>query len=102
MIYPLIKMHGAGNDFLILDNMHKDFPQKSLTYLQEKARQVCHRHFGIGADGLVILEPGRNTHARWTFLNSDGSIAEMCGNAARCAIRYLHDKHFPQEEKILL
>lgn len=90
------KMHGCGNDFLILDYMRSDPPH----FYPREIQFLCDRHFGIGADGLVILQAGEETHAKWTFFNSDGSQAQMCGNAARCVIRYLADKYFPSDSPI--
>ncbi|MEO0334927.1 MAG: diaminopimelate epimerase [Pseudomonadota bacterium] len=79
----LIKMHGTGNDFLFVDRLNPigEVP----TDRPEFVRQVCDRHFGVGADGLAFLEPHNDLDFRWDFYNSDGSEAEMCGNAARCA-----------------
>ena len=86
-------MQAAGNDFIIIDSMHMDPPQ----FHPREVQYFCDRHFGVGADGFVLLMSSKEAHAEWMFINSDGSEAEMCGNAARCAIRYLADKHFPDE-----
>lgn len=95
MRYQFFKMHGCGNDFLILDSMRDEEPpilkSRDIQYL-------CNRHFGLGADGVVLLYRSRNAHAQWKFYNCDGSEAEMCGNAARCALRLLSDRYFPGEE----
>lgn len=96
MSYSLIKMHGCGNDFLLYDavrGMRPNLTKMDVIYL-------CDRQFGVGADGLVILHRGHDALAGWVFYNSDGSEAEMCGNAARCAIKYLTDVHFPDESII--
>ena len=94
------KMQGCGNDFLILDYVNADPPR---VYANEVGF-LCDRHFGIGADGLVILhsskEPGID--AAWTFYNSDGSEAQMCGNAARCAIRFLAEKYADPDSVVSL
>lgn len=76
------KMHGAGNDFVLIDNRRGDL---RLTTAQIAA--LCHRRFGVGADGVLLLEkPGDGAHAdaRMVYFNADGSRAEMCGNGARC------------------
>lgn len=86
-------MHGCGNDFLILDYLGAHAPE----FFPSEVAYLCDRHFGLGADGLVILHEAKNAHAGWHFYNSDGSRAEMCGNAARCVIRYLSDRHYPEE-----
>jgi diaminopimelate epimerase len=63
---------------------------------------LCDRNFGVGADGLVILSKSSESHAKWIFYNSDGNEAEMCGNAARCAVRYLADNYFPHDVPITI
>lgn len=79
------KYHGTGNDFIIIDSKPSD-PNRL-------AKDMCDRHFGIGADGLIF--PSRSTQADITFnyYNSDGSIAPMCGNGLRCFVKYLMDNH---------
>jgi diaminopimelate epimerase len=85
MTLEFTKMSGAGNDFILLDNRAG---QISLT--REQVAKLCHRQFGIGADGLMLLVPARNgADWAWKFYNSDGSDAEMCGNGARCFARYI-------------
>ena len=92
------KMEACGNDFLIIDFV-RGGGVASLSASQ--VGQLCDRHFGVGADGLVLLQPGgQGTLAQWQFYNSDGSNADMCGNAARCAILLLSDKYFPDERLI--
>jgi diaminopimelate epimerase len=88
MNLPFTKWVGAGNDFIfILDKaLPPSLPRPSL------AKEICDRQFGVGADGLVIVKPldVEESQFIWDFYNSDGSSAEMCGNAARCAIRFIH------------
>lgn len=91
MNFRFFKMHGCGNDFLILDDFGGHMPELGPADI----RYLCNRNFGLGADGLVVLRPGEETDAKWDFYNCDGSEAAMCGNAARCVIRYLSDHHFP-------
>lgn len=93
MKFNFVKMQGAGNDFIILDSMHMEATQ----FHPREVEYFCDRHVGVGADGFVLLTSSEEAHAEWLFINSDGTEAEMCGNAARCAIRYLADKHFPDE-----
>lgn len=93
-------MQGCGNDFLILDQMHsaeRPLRPREVAYL-------CDRRFGIGGDGLILLTKSETPEAdaKWIFFNSDGSQAEMCGNGARCAIRYLCDRYFPGDDVIRL
>jgi len=77
------KMTGAGNDFIFIDNTSLKIKDGAA----ELARRLCPRGLSAGADGLVLLEPDEELDFRWRFFNSDGSEAEMCGNAGRCAAR---------------
>jgi len=80
------KMNGAGNDFIILDNLDGMIPPSRFP---EIARILCRRHLSVGADGLMVVEPSRQGgDFRMLFFNSDGSAGEMCGNGARCICRY--------------
>ena len=98
MSYHFFKMHGCGNDFLFVDAMDSKAP-----VLNKKTVQaICDRHFGIGADGVAVFERGTQSDAKWTFYNCDGSEAEMCGNAARCATLFLSDRYFPEKDRVSL
>ncbi|MEW5736003.1 MAG: diaminopimelate epimerase [Thermodesulfobacteriota bacterium] len=79
-----IKMSGAGNDFIIIDNRDLAFAKEKMP---ELARKWCARKLSVGADGLIFLENSEKADFRWQFFNSDGSEAEMCGNASRCVAR---------------
>ena len=80
------KMNGAGNDFLILNNLEKRLPREDFPRL---ARTLCERRLSIGADGLMVVEPpNQGGDYRMLFFNSDGTVGEMCGNGARCICRY--------------
>ena len=80
------KMNGAGNDFIILNNMEERLPAEAFPAL---ARRLCDRRRSIGADGLMVVErPAGAADYRMLFFNSDGSVGEMCGNGARCICRY--------------
>lgn len=83
------KMQGLGNDFVVIEekNLEKDCDRSAL------AIKLCDRRLGIGADGLIILqENAQDSDFEWDFYNSDGTIAEMCGNGMRCFAKYLHQK----------
>lgn len=81
------KMNGLGNDFVVLDYVEY---QKSGMEKAELAAKLCDRHFGIGADGLMIIhENTDNADIGWYFYNSDGSVAQMCGNGIRCFAKYV-------------
>ena len=91
------KMQGCGNDFVILD--YDAFLKLNLE-MPEAAKKLCDRHFGIGADGLII--PNTNTQDAdigWFFYNSDGSTAQMCGNGMRCFAKYVYDKGLVKEKE---
>jgi len=86
MTLDFVKMTGAGNDFILADNR-----DGRVHLTREQVARLCHRQFGIGADGLMLLVPALDGAADWAwqFWNSDGSDAEMCGNGARCFARYV-------------
>ena len=80
------KMNGAGNDFIVLNDMAGALPDEKLSYI---AKTLCERHLSIGADGMMVVRPARQGgDYRMLFYNSDGSVGEMCGNGARCICRY--------------
>ena len=82
-------MHGAGNDFVILNNLDARLPA---ALFPELARRLCALHTGVGADGLMVVVPAENGgDYGMRFYNSDGSLGEMCGNGARCICRYGRD-----------
>ena len=74
------KMHGAGNDFIVVDNRTGIFPSANRTWI----RRICHRNHGIGAEGILLLESDPTLDFSMRFFNPDGGEAEMCGNGARC------------------
>ncbi len=80
------KMHGARNDFVILDRR-----ANPVTDLASFARWACDRRAGIGADGVISIEPSTVADVRMQTINADGSTAEMCGNGIRCAARWLDE-----------
>ena len=83
-------MQGLGNDFVVLDyDEYKKFGKTP----SELALQLCNRKFSIGADGLIIVNPEvEDTDIAWIFYNSDGTMAQMCGNGMRCFAKYVYDK----------
>ncbi len=84
---PFSKMSGTGNDFIIIDNRDRLVEDDGLT---EFIRNICRRKMSVGADGLILIESSDKADFRWRFFNSDGSLAEMCGNGARCAARFAY------------
>jgi diaminopimelate epimerase len=80
------KMHGLGNDFIVVYG-ERELPAEA----GELAVQLCNRFFGIGADGLVYILPSEQADFRMRIMNSDGSEAEQCGNAIRCVAKFVYD-----------
>ena len=91
------KMHGAGNDFVVLDATRQALPP-----LEEFSRRIADRHFGIGADQVLVVErpsPGARADFRMDIYNADGSQVEMCANGIRAFYKYLRDAgHTSQDE----
>ena len=89
MIWSFTKMHGAGNDFVVLDGM-----RQPIMLSAEQARAIAHRQFGIGCDQILWVAPPSHPEAdfRYRVFNSDGSEVEHCGNGARCFVRFVHEQ----------
>ena len=86
------KMHGAGNDFILVNNFEEKIPEEKMGAI---AARLCTRRLSIGADGMMfVCPPEEGTDFKMMFFNSDGTMGEMCGNGARCIARYGHDKGF--------
>ncbi len=101
------KYHGSGNDFILIDNRNQQWeefltafslqeivtshlPQNHKPYSKENkvVFELCHRNFGIGADGLMLLQPSNHTHFEMIYFNSDGHLSSMCGNGGRCIAHF--------------
>jgi diaminopimelate epimerase len=80
-------MQALGNDYIYMDGYSKDFSKTNKGKLSQK---ICDRHFGVGADGLILVVPGKEKKFRMDFYNPDGSPAEMCGNGVRCLARFIY------------
>ena len=82
------KLHGAGNDFIFFEDL-----DDRLELTPGQVRKLCDRHFGIGADGVIVVKPPRNeaNSGFMHYINSDGTLAQMCGNGVRCFAKYLVD-----------
>ena len=82
------KMQGAGNDFIIINNIEE---KRNSEEYHELAKKFCERRLSLGADGMIVVEESKDADFRMFFLNSDGSEGEMCGNGARCIARYAYE-----------
>ncbi|MFD0587927.1 diaminopimelate epimerase [Paenibacillus sp. GCM10027627] len=91
------KMHGLGNDFIVVAG-ESQLPDNAA----ELALGLCNRFFGIGADGLVYILPSEKADFRMRIINSDGSEAEQCGNAIRCVAKYVYDNGLTGDEEITI
>lgn len=88
------KMHGLGNDFIVIDARGKeDIDYNSL------AKRMCHRHIGVGADGILLVLDSKLADIRMRIINSDGSEAEMCGNGIRCFSKYVFERGIVKKDK---
>lgn len=93
MKISFLKYQGSGNDFILIDDRSGFFPIED----QEAIRFLCSRHFGIGADGLILLQSSSLAHFRMRIFNADGLEADLCGNGLRCLVLYLKDLGFKED-----
>jgi diaminopimelate epimerase len=97
MIWNFTKMHGAGNDFVMLDGV-----RQSIDLTPERARALADRHFGVGADQILLVEPATrpDTDFRYRIFKADGGEVEHCGNGARCFVRFVHEQGLSQRNPL--
>lgn len=95
--FKFSKMHGAGNDYIYVNCF-----EESIEDINETAAKVSDRHFGIGSDGLVLICPSEVADFRMDMYNSDGTQAEMCGNATRCVGKYVYDRGLTDKTQVTL
>ena len=96
MKYKFTKMHGLGNDFVLIDCV-----SQSVQLSPEQLRYLAHRRIGIGCDQILLIERTEgDADFRYRIFNSDGSEVEQCGNGARCLVRYVYDKGMTQKKEI--
>ncbi|MBD3261438.1 MAG: diaminopimelate epimerase [Candidatus Altiarchaeales archaeon] len=97
MDIPFTKMHGAGNDFVLVDEWEK--PLVAEADKPGFVSRVSDRHFGVGSDGVVFIQKSGDFDAKFIFYNPDGSVAEMCGNGIRCFAKYLRQKGYVDSDE---
>ncbi len=90
-------MHGVGNDYIYINCF-----EEKVNDPEALSVKVSDRHFGIGSDGLVLIEPSQTADFKMDIYNSDGSRAKMCGNATRCVAKYVFDNKMTEKEEISL
>ena len=90
------KMHGAGNDYVYVNCFEETVPAD----LAALAREVSDRHFGVGGDGLILIQPSDEADARMRMFNADGSEAQMCGNGIRCVAKYVYDHGICRQDRL--
>ncbi len=79
------KMHGIGNDFIVINNMDV---RDRIELSQDQIKALCDRHKGIGADGVILVEPSERADCFMNYYNADGTLAEICGNGVRCTAKF--------------
>ena len=99
MILKFTKMHGAGNDFVMLDGI-----RQNIELSPEQLRLLADRHFGVGCDQILIVEKSSTKEAdfRYRIFNADGGEVEQCGNGARCFMRFVHDQKLTTKREIVV
>ncbi len=98
MHIPFKKFHGAGNDFVMIDNLAGLYPSLSEDFVQS----VCDRHFGVGGDGLIVLVKNPSYDFEMLYYNADGRAGSLCGNGGRCAVQFAHSLGIRKEQYFFL
>ena len=91
------KMHGCGNDYIYIDGARECIPQEKKA---EVVRFLSDRHFGIGGDGVIFINPSHEADFEMEMYNADGSRGEMCGNGIRCVAKYVYDNHLTERQEV--
>lgn len=91
------KMHGCGNDYIYVDGKNENINPADKPKL---AKRLSDRHFGVGGDGVIFINPSEEADFEMEMYNADGSRAEMCGNGIRCVAKYVYDKGLTSKKKI--
>lgn len=93
------KWQALGNDFIFINTLAKDFPENGFNEVLERTIQLCDRHFGIGADGIIFILPSDKADLRMRIFNNDGSEAEMCGNGIRAFSKWAYSLGLVNKKK---
>lgn len=99
-IIEFTKMHGLGNDYIYIDITDKQKNDIKENELPKIARFLSNRHFGIGGDGIILIEKSEIADFKMRIFNSDGTEAEMCGNGIRCFAKYIYENGLTQKENL--
>ena len=99
MLLKFTKMHGAGNDFVVLDGV-----RQKIELSPEQLRLLADRHFGVGCDQILLVEKAQRAEAdfRYRIFNADGGEVEQCGNGARCFVRFVYDQELTRKREIVV
>ena len=99
MLLKFTKMHGAGNDFVVLDSV-----RQHVSLSTEQLRLLADRHFGVGCDQILLVEKAHDSSAdfRYRIFNADGGEVEQCGNGARCFVRFVHEQKLTNKTEIVV
>ena len=90
------KYQGTGNDFIIINNQSLNFPQKN----NQLISRLCDRKLGIGSDGLILITPSESIDYKMVYFNSDGNLGSMCGNGARCSVKFAQNNNLIKNQTI--
>ncbi|MZR62671.1 diaminopimelate epimerase [Alcanivorax sp. DP30] len=98
------KMHGLGNDFMVIDGINQPLPEDGLPFPADEIRRLGSRHFGVGFDQMLIVQPARGGEAdfRYRILNADGSEVSQCGNGARCFALFVRDQGLSDKQEVVV
>jgi diaminopimelate epimerase len=99
MMLEFTKMHGLGNDFILIDCRDKARSER-LPVMGDLSRRLCHRRFGVGADQVLLLYSSEIADFKMKIFNADGSEVEMCGNGIRCLAKYIWDRKISQGDML--